>query len=98
MYEPLSLVTLTPSEEELLLTFSPEPMDDQSGPTSMDLTLESLVPVILLDEEFPDLNSTDEIAKWLSVNSTKCSDEEELPELNSLEEVTQWLDVDCPSA
>jgi hypothetical protein len=40
--------------------------------------------------------SPNEIALWLSMDSTECLDEDELPELNSLDEVVQWLGVDVP--
>jgi hypothetical protein len=59
------------------LTFSPAPMyfsDPLSlGPTQSDFfdpTLKKLVPVNLLEEEeeFPDLNSLDDLAQWLAVD------------------------------
>jgi hypothetical protein len=48
------------------------------------------------DQSGPTLSdvSADEIARWLGVDSTECSDEEELLDLNSLDELVQWLGVD----
>jgi hypothetical protein len=40
----------------------------------------------------------DSIARWLSVDSTECSDEEELLDQNSVKELAQWLGVNCLSA